>query len=96
MIFFFSGIPGTLKFVCEFFLFNLVFNISWTLGILSIFIINVFGLIGFSKNWFNAIFCAPNREDENLGLDLSKKEISIIFLCFFFLVILTYVPILLI
>jgi hypothetical protein len=31
-----------------------------------------------------------------LGLDLSKKEISIIFLCFFFLVILTYVPILLI
>lgn len=28
MIFFFSGIPGTLKFVCEFFVFNLVFNVS--------------------------------------------------------------------
>lgn len=96
MIFFFSGIPGTLKFVCEFFVFNLVFNISWLLGSFFVIIVNAFGLIGFSKNWFNAIFCAPNKEIDLQALDLSKKEIFIILLCFFSLVFLTYVPILLI
>lgn len=96
MIFFFSGIPGTLKFVCEFFVFNLVFNVSWTLGALFVVVVNAFGLIGFSKNWFNAVFCAPNRGLDLQALDLSKKELFIILLCFFSLTFLTYVPILII
>lgn len=96
MIFFFSGIPGTLKFVCEFFVFNLVFNISWIFGFIFVIVVNAFGLIGFSKNWFNAVFCAPNKKINLNALDLSRKEIFIISLCFFFLTVLTYTPILII
>jgi len=89
----FSGIPGTFKFICEFFIFNTVLNFSWVLCIFLIFFVNVLGLIGFSKNWLNAIFCAPSISARNLSLDLSKKELVVISLNFFFLILFSYINI---
>lgn len=45
----YSGIPGTLKFICEFFIFNNLFEISPIMTIFLFFTTNVVGLIGFSK-----------------------------------------------
>ncbi len=50
MCIFYSGIPGTLKFVSEFYIFNSLFELSIISCFLLIFIANVFGLIGFSKS----------------------------------------------
>ncbi len=96
MIIFFSGIPGTLKFICEFYLLTVLLNFSWILCFFIIFIVNVFGLIGFCKNWFNALFTMPNIKKKNIILDLSKKELYICLLCFFNLMFFTYVPFILI
>lgn len=89
----FSGIPGTFKFVCEFYVFNSIFNFSTVVCFFLIFFVNVIGLIGFSKNWFNALFSSPNVNNRNLSLDLNKKEALIICLCFMFLTIYSYFPI---
>jgi NADH:ubiquinone oxidoreductase subunit 4 (subunit M) len=56
MIIFFAGLPGTLKFTIEFYIFSAFFMISPFLTFLLMLIANVFGLIGFSKCWFNCVF----------------------------------------
>ena len=45
----YSGIPGTLKFTSEFFIFCNLFDITPIISIFLFFIANVLGLIGFSK-----------------------------------------------
>jgi NADH:ubiquinone oxidoreductase subunit 4 (subunit M) len=45
----YSGLPGTLKFTCEFYIFSGLFEISVLFSMLLFFIANVLGLIGFSK-----------------------------------------------
>jgi len=45
----YSGLPGMLKFSCEFYLFSSLFSISPTLTILLFFLANIIGIIGFSK-----------------------------------------------
>jgi NADH-quinone oxidoreductase subunit M len=45
----YAGLPGTLKFTCEFYIFLGLFEISPTICVLLFFIANVLGLIGFSK-----------------------------------------------
>lgn len=49
MLIFFSGIPGTIKFICEFYIFNGLLEISPSLCFILMFIANVVGLVGFSK-----------------------------------------------
>jgi len=49
MVIFFAGLPGTLKFTVEFYIFSAFMTISPILCILVVFIANVLGLIGFSK-----------------------------------------------
>jgi len=49
MCIFFSGIPGTLKFVSEFYIFSGFLESSTASCFFLIFICNFFGLIGFSK-----------------------------------------------
>jgi NADH:ubiquinone oxidoreductase subunit 4 (subunit M) len=95
MIFFFSGIPGTLKFICEFYLFNLIFQNSWFLCFFLMIILNMIGLVGFSKNWYNAIFTTPDLKKKVIN-DLTKKEIYICLICFFNLLFFTYIPFLII
>ena len=50
MIVFFSGLPGTIKFTSEFFLFNGVLDSSFFIVSLLFINANVIGLIGFSKS----------------------------------------------
>jgi NADH:ubiquinone oxidoreductase subunit 4 (subunit M) len=49
MVVFFAGLPGTIKFISEFYLFSAFFEISPMMCILLMFLANVLGLIGFSK-----------------------------------------------
>lgn len=80
MIIFFSGIPGTLKFLVEYNLYSYLFEISHLLTIVLIFFVNFVGLIGFCKCWFNALFGFSNKSD-NCIIDLTKKEIYISIYC---------------
>jgi NADH-quinone oxidoreductase subunit M len=50
MCIFFAGLPGTIKFISEFYIFSGLFSVSVFSCALLMFLANVFGLIGFSKN----------------------------------------------
>lgn len=45
----YAGLPGTIKFSCEFYIFASLLESSWFSCLVLVFILNVFGLIGFSK-----------------------------------------------
>jgi NADH:ubiquinone oxidoreductase subunit 4 (subunit M) len=45
----FSALPGTLKFICEFYIFSGLFEVSPFSCFFLLFVANVLGLIGFSK-----------------------------------------------
>jgi len=49
MIIFFAGLPGTLKFTVEFYIFSALMAVSPLLCLFLMFVANVIGLIGFSK-----------------------------------------------
>jgi NADH:ubiquinone oxidoreductase subunit 4 (subunit M) len=49
MLIFFSGLPGTIKFISEFYIFSGLLEFSPSICFLLMFIANVLGLIGFSK-----------------------------------------------
>lgn len=91
MCIFFAGIPGTLKFVSEFYLFTGLFEISTFSTFFLMFISNVIGLIGFSKCWFNIVFGLNSSLKKTPVLDLTIKEFYIIFLSFFFLFFFTFI-----
>ena len=92
MVVFFAGLPGTIKFISEFYLFSAFFEISPFMCILLMFLANVLGLIGFSKCWFNSIF-GTNKNYKNFNiLDLTFKEILIIGFSLFFLFIFSFFP----
>jgi NADH-quinone oxidoreductase subunit M len=89
----FSGIPGSLKFICEISILISYFEISRVLVIIILFLINYAGILGFFKCWFSALFgdkIQNNSIKSRSKFDLTRKEFNIIFLCNFLLVILTY------
>jgi NADH:ubiquinone oxidoreductase subunit 4 (subunit M) len=90
MIVFFGGLPGTVKFVCEFYIFSTVLSSSFISCAFLMFVLNFFGLVGFSKGWFNSLFGLPSAKSALLCLDLSKKEFLIIFFSFAFLFFSTF------
>jgi NADH-quinone oxidoreductase subunit M len=92
MVIFFSGLPGTIKFVCEFYIFSGFFEISITMCSILIIVANVLGLIGFSKCWFNSVFGGFTKYTKHLPMDLTLKEIFIINLNFLLLFLLSYTP----
>jgi NADH:ubiquinone oxidoreductase subunit 4 (subunit M) len=49
MLIFFSGLPGTIKFISEFYIFSGLLEFSPTTCFFLMFVANVLGLIGFSK-----------------------------------------------
>jgi len=53
-------------------------------------VLNFFGLVGFSKGWFNAIFGLPSTRAPVICLDLSKKEFFIAAASFLFLFFSTF------
>lgn len=85
MCVFFAGLPGTIKFISEFYLFSNFLEISPLACLLLMLIANVIGLIGFSKCWFNVVFGLFRKNSNSLVLDLTFKEIYIILFSFSFL-----------
>lgn len=90
MVIFYAGLPGTIKFIVEFYIFSGFIEISISLCFILMFVANVFGLIGFSKCWFNALFGLYLKGRSNLILDLTKKEFFIIFSIFLFLFLFSF------
>lgn len=86
----YAGLPGTIKFSCEFFIFSALADSSVITMILLLFVMNVLGLIGFSKPWFNAIFGLPNKALRAPMLDLSQRELLIISCPIIFFFVFTY------
>ncbi len=85
MCIFFSGLPGTLKFSIEFCIINNLIDFSAVLSIFLVVVANCLGLIGFSKNWFNALFGIRTSYFVYVQTDLSKKEILILLFILMFL-----------
>jgi NADH:ubiquinone oxidoreductase subunit 4 (subunit M) len=86
----YAGLPGTLKFTCEFYIFCGLFEVTPALTILVFFIANVLGLIGFSKCWFDAIFGMNLKNQRLAPLDLTVKEIYVIYIPIVFLFVFTF------
>lgn len=87
MCIFFSGLPGTLKFTTEFYIFTSFFDYSPVMCFTTFFIANCLGLIGFSKCWFNIVFGMSYKNVEQMLLDLSIKEAYITTLTFLLLIV---------
>lgn len=90
MLIFFAGLPGTIKFIVEFYIFSGFMEISISLCFILMFVANVFGLIGFSKCWFNALFGVYLKGKLNVILDLTLKEFLIIFSTLLFLFLFSF------
>jgi NADH:ubiquinone oxidoreductase subunit 4 (subunit M) len=88
----YAGLPGTMKFVCEFFLFGQLIGISANLTFLLIIFANLIGVLGFCKCFFNVIFGMSLKFAKMCIIDLTIKEIYISIICIFFLVVLPYAP----
>ena len=86
----YAGLPGTLKFTCEFYIFCGLFEITPFLTLVLFFVANVFGLIGFSKCWFDAVFGLNLVNHKILPFDLNIKELYIIYISVIFLFIFTF------
>ena len=81
----YAGLPGTLKFTCEFYIFCGLFELTPALTIVVFFIANVLGLIGFSKCWFDATFGMNLKNHKLAPFDLNTKELYIIYTSISFL-----------
>lgn len=90
MLIFFSGLPGTIKFISEFYIFSGLLEFSPTICFFLMLVANVLGLIGFSKAWFNSVFGMPKKNTKYLPLDLTIKESYIILYCFLLLFLISY------
>lgn len=83
MVIMYSGLPGTIKFVSELYIYTGLMESSPFTCLLLLFGANFFGLIGFSKCWFNVIFGLSMKNQDKLPVDLNIKELLIIFMCVF-------------
>lgn len=84
---FYSGLPGTLKFISELYIFAGLLDIAPLSTIIVLFGANFFGLIGFSKVWFNAVFGMTSITKNYMVNDLSYKEIYTLSLCYMLLLL---------
>jgi len=79
---FYSGLPGTLKFLSEFYIFSGLINTCPLIVVIILVVANFLGLIGFSKCWFNVTFGLTLKYQDKLPIDLTSKELLVIFICF--------------
>ncbi len=78
----YSGLPGTLKFLSEFYIFSGLISCAPLSTIFLLYSANFLGLIGFSKCWYNVVFGLTLKNQNKIPADLTHKEIFIIFICF--------------
>ena len=86
----YAGLPGTLKFTCEFYIFCGLFELTPVLTIFIFFVANVIGLIGFSKCWFDAVFGMNLKNHKINPLDLNIKELFLIYIPILFLFVFVF------
>lgn len=72
----FAGLPFTVKFLLEVGIFSTLVNYNAILALIALFGMNVCGLVGFTKNIFNALFGAPVITDY-IVYDLTKREVGL-------------------
>jgi formate hydrogenlyase subunit 3/multisubunit Na+/H+ antiporter MnhD subunit len=87
----YSGVPGTLKFISEFYIFSGLFEIAPLSSCFLLFMVNVVGLVGFSKPWFNITFGMCTKNGVSVPTDLSYKECLVLYICAFFLVFSSFI-----
>ena len=81
----YSGLPGTLKFLSEFYIFSGFICTAPLSTIIILYSANFLGLIGFSKCWYNVIFGLTLKNQKKIPIDLTFKEIFIINICIVFM-----------
>lgn len=82
----YSGLPGTLKFMCEFYIFSGLLDNSPISTTAVLYFANFIGIVGFCKCWFNVTFGLNIKFQRILMLDLSSREILIKLTCCFGLI----------
>ena len=87
----YSGLPGTLKFSNEIYLFTYIFSISPALFLIIIIVCNFISVLSFLKIWFNVIF-GIQQNNNNSPIDLNTKDILIISITLLFMIIPTIIP----
>lgn len=88
----YSGLPGTIKFVCEFYLFGQLIGISLFFTFFLLVFANLIGVLGFCRCFFNVIFGMSLKYARMRIIDLNFKDLYISFICIFFLIVLPYAP----
>jgi len=83
----YAGLPGTIKFTCEFYIFCGLFEISPTMCLIIFFVANVLGLVAFSKCWFDSVFGLAIKNPKCAPFDLTIKEIYILYIPVVFLIV---------
>lgn len=78
----YSGLPGTLKFVCEIYIFTGLLDTTPISILILLYTANFIGIIGFCKCWFNILFGLNTKFQKNNIIDLSFREILINVICF--------------
>lgn len=86
---FYSGLPGTLKFLSEIYIYSGLAELTPLSLIILMVGCNFLGLIGFCKCWFNVLFGMTAKLHGNIPLDLTVKELFIILICYVNLILLT-------
>ena len=88
----YCGMPGTMKFTCEFFIFSQIVGVSFLLTFVLLFFANFVGVVGFCRCWFNILFGMSIKLSKLNIIDLNSKEIFIILFCIFGLIVFCYTP----
>jgi NADH:ubiquinone oxidoreductase subunit 4 (subunit M) len=81
MVILYSGLPGSLKFTSEFYIYSGLLESLPIISIITLLSSNFFGILGFSKFWYNVIFGLSLKNQSNLSIDLTFKELLIICIC---------------
>lgn len=92
MIVLFCGLPGTMKFTCEFFIFSQLIGVSLSFSTILLIFANFIGVVGFCRCWFNVLFGMSAKLSKLNIIDLNSKEISIILFCVLFIILFCYTP----
>lgn len=86
----YSGLPGTLKFISEFYIFLGLIESAPVSCCILLFGANFFGLLGFLKGWLNCVFGMTAHNQDKIPSDLNFKDFLIILICVFCLFFFTF------
>lgn len=88
----YCGMPGTMKFTCEFFIFSQIIGVSFLFTLILLIFANLIGVVGFCRCWFNVLFGMSEKYSRMGIIDLNFKEVYIILFCVIFLIGFSYTP----